>query len=298
MKILRTVAALAALVLSSSAAGAAVMSASISSTSASNLSGLLHLQPKESLTWTVTGTATGTVVIDWSTNLQQWNDAGVSVVGVGPVSRSGVLHTGPQEAWYRFRVSTITAGTFVVSMADNDDFVAEWRNNKGQPILRIFDETIKVMGNFYRTGADYIGTATPSKVMTTADQSTTSTSTGAVTGLSFPVEANRSYMFEFVAFSSAAATSTGIKLAVTGPTGSSSIVGYHIATSATAIAFAVIADGSAYTAATSAGTTLVPNLVKGTITVGATPGNLALNFGSEVNASGVTIKAGSYGTIR
>jgi hypothetical protein len=115
----------------------------------------------------------------------------------------------------------------------------------------------------------------------------------AITGLSFTATANTTYLVEVVGAFQSAATTTGIALALDIPSGS--VTGQTLASiSASTIgATEQIAD-NATTGATSgvrAANANVPVTARFVVAVGATGGNVQLQFRSEIAASTVTMKA-------
>lgn len=117
-----------------------------------------------------------------------------------------------------------------------------------------------------------------------------------VTGLSFPLLPNRHYVFTFDGAFTAAAATTGLQLALTGPVSPLVFVcGIEIAESATVWrSSAVAAYDTGGNATGSAGATPLPFHVFGNISTGAAGGSLQLRFRSEVNGSQVNVAAGSY----
>jgi hypothetical protein len=134
-------------------------------------------------------------------------------------------------------------------------------------------------------------------VRLTVDRSTTQTSYQNVVGLSFELAANTHYAFTFDGAYTAAAGTTGIQLALNGPTTSFLAYGVEIATSTTAWTSALAASFDVGANATaSGGATALPFHIFGNLTTTAA-GLLIVRGRSEVNGSAVTIKAGSYGLL-
>jgi hypothetical protein len=126
-----------------------------------------------------------------------------------------------------------------------------------------------------------------------ADVANSTTSLAAVTGLSFTAAANTTYLVEVVGAFQSAATTTGIAVALDIPSGA--VVGQILAnTSATALAATEQIADNATTGATTgvrAVNTNVPVTARFVVAVGATGGNVQLQFRSEIAASAVTMKA-------
>lgn len=146
------------------------------------------------------------------------------------------------------------------------------------------------------------GWLTPRTVIKSADQSNSSNTTLAdVTDLSFPVVASGVYLIEFTLFVVAAATTTGLVVALNGPTiGAGAIqYAYDTPTSATAEfnAGATAYDTALVSTATISITVPMVARVFGTLHNGATGGTLTLRMRSEISASNATIRKGSWGRL-
>jgi hypothetical protein len=116
----------------------------VSSTTAStNGTPPLLLQPKESLTYTEAGTFTGRIELQKSKNLINWEPLAISTTNNAGGTFTGVIYNDETPTYYRWKGSTITAGSFVTTLADNDDLVAQFNNLKGVPVLKLHDETIR-----------------------------------------------------------------------------------------------------------------------------------------------------------
>lgn len=121
-----------------------------------------------------------------------------------------------------------------------------------------------------------------------------------VTDLAFQLLPNRHYVFNFAGAYTAAAGTTGLSLAINGPASPTlfRLLG-RIAEGATAIRQgAASAYNTAITGANSGGATAMPFWIEGNISTGAAGGLLQLRFASEVNASAVTVLAGSWGELK
>lgn len=115
-----------------------------------------------------------------------------------------------------------------------------------------------------------------------------------VTGLSFAASANTTYLVEVIGAFQAAALTTGIAVALDIPSGA--VIGQvlaHISASAI-VAIEQIADNSTTGVSTGvrAASTNAPLTARFVVAVGATAGNVQLQFRSEIAASAVTMKAG------
>lgn len=134
-----------------------------------------------------------------------------------------------------------------------------------------------------------------------ADQSSTDgTNLADVAWLTFPILASGVYVAEFHLFYTAAATTTGLVLSVNGPTTPTiSYFATRVPTSATASAFGASDTYDAeLTAADTPSTTAFHRCdLEAFIQNGTTAGTLALRFRTEVNASAVTIKKGSWARL-
>lgn len=118
-----------------------------------------------------------------------------------------------------------------------------------------------------------------------------------VTGLSFNVTSGRTYRFKFFVNYTSAATTTGSRWSVNGP--SASILQYVSRYSLDATS-ETVNNLQAYDSPASANASSLTAgnyaIVEGVITMSAS-GVLSLRFASEVSSSAITAKAGSYGEI-
>jgi DNA-binding transcriptional LysR family regulator len=129
----------------------------------------------------------------------------------------------------------------------------------------------------------------------------TATALADVTGLSFAVLANRSYTFQFWIRFSSAATTTGAQFAVNAP--ANSYIVYRTETSLTAAAAGAptvrtaraVNIGTASASSDSIGGNLLC-LVQGMVRPSA-DGTLIVRCGTEVAASGITVRSGSCGVL-
>lgn len=130
----------------------------------------------------------------------------------------------------------------------------------------------------------------------TSDRAFTSTGLADLADLIAQLAPNTHYWFFFEGAYVAAAGTTGLRLGVNGPANPAHIsyVG-KIWTSATAhAAVAREAYEQVDGPATSGGATALPFTLSGSISTGAAGGPFTLRVATEVNASAVTIKKGSY----
>ena len=145
----------------------------------------------------------------------------------------------------------------------------------------------------------------PSTVTLGADISPafTRTTVSNATGLSFAVAPDTTYSFRFEVLFRSAATTTGLKVAVTCPA-SPATFSYKARIPAAADGVAgefqgwgtTSGDVITATGVQAANTTYLAT-VEGVLRTGAAGGTLQLQVGTEVNASAITIKAYSGGTL-
>ena len=133
----------------------------------------------------------------------------------------------------------------------------------------------------------------------TGTVTSTSTSFADVTGMTFSVDANTDYIFEFDVIFQSSAAGTGIAFAVNGPASPTSIVGATWITpnSRTALTNGnfVVYDSGTPTSASTVNTDSYA-LVRGVFRNGANAGTFALRFASETGTA-VTVRTGSTGRI-
>jgi hypothetical protein len=126
-----------------------------------------------------------------------------------------------------------------------------------------------------------------------ADVANSTVTLAPVTGMSFAAAANTTYLVEVLGAFQAAATTTGIAVALDIPSGS--VIGQALANiSATTTGVTEQIADNATTGATTgvrAANTNTPVSARFVVAVGATGGTIQLQFRSEVAASAVTMKA-------
>lgn len=122
------------------------VSKSISSTTFVNgfaASDVLLLRANESMNYTLSGGATGTIHLEKTIDGTNWNIILSSTNNSSTGRRTGTEFSGDKDTMYRWRASTMTgAGSFSVILQDNDDFVGELRNRKGIPAVTFTDERV------------------------------------------------------------------------------------------------------------------------------------------------------------
>lgn len=134
----------------------------------------------------------------------------------------------------------------------------------------------------------------------TADQTLIGTAYADITELGLPVAASTTYEFEFNIIADADATTTGIDVAVNGPTIGAGTINYTQIywTSGTARTERIATTYDANTASTgSQGTTRAVYTVKGIFTTGATAGTLAARIKREAVGTGPNVRIGSWGRL-
>jgi hypothetical protein len=141
-----------------------------------------------------------------------------------------------------------------------------------------------------------LNTAKPDSVVERLSSAATTTlSTAVNTNLSIPVAANRNYYFEAILVVQCSSTG-GVKVAVNGPA-SATVVAHAIgnSTSATAQTSTVFTALSTLSSVNfcAVATTNHGIRVNGTMSVGATAGNLVIQFAATTAGQTATVQAGS-----
>jgi hypothetical protein len=128
-----------------------------------------------------------------------------------------------------------------------------------------------------------------------ADVTNNTTTLANVTGLAIALAANSTYAIDAQVMFQTAATTTGIRLTQTVPTGATVVAQWSTPTSLTASTLANQRAADVGAATTAIDTANANTLARGSILVvtGATAGNLQIRFASEVAASNAVVKAGS-----
>lgn len=128
-----------------------------------------------------------------------------------------------------------------------------------------------------------------------ADVTNSTVTLADITGFSVALTANSTYAVEAKVMFQTAATTTGIRLTQTIPTGATVVAQWNTPTSLTASTLANQRAANAGAASTAIDAANANTLASGSLLVitGGTAGNLQIRFASEVSASGVVVKAGS-----
>ena len=128
-----------------------------------------------------------------------------------------------------------------------------------------------------------------------ADVTNSTTTLANATGLSIALAANSTYALNVQVMFQTAATTTGIRLTQTVPSGATVVAQWDTPTSLTARTLANQRAADAGAASTAMDVANANTLATGTLLVvtGASAGSLQIRFASEVAASNAVIKAGS-----
>lgn len=151
---------------------------------------------------------------------------------------------------------------------------------------------------------------TPTGSMTTLKKTANQTVNGTgyvdITGLTFPVSANTNYAFKFYVVFQSAQTATGFRFAMNGPAGTSPsyFMTYQTVANSTTVGVATWLQGHWVTYDAMAVTTTSPAaavdlvvMIEGRVSVGATPGTMAVRVASEAANNDLTVRAGSWGLL-
>jgi hypothetical protein len=146
---------------------------------------------------------------------------------------------------------------------------------------------------------DALERRTPRTVFTTSDQTLIGTSYTDVTGLTFAVEAGKTYHFRFHVLADADAAGTGIDVAVTAPSSPTRLVYSQLLPRATsALAYNGGTSNDLNSANTgSGGTTALEYVVTGTLVNGANAGSITARIKREAVGTGPNVRAGSVGFL-
>lgn len=191
--------------------------------------------------------------------------------------------------------STNLAGWSGISTSSKQDTLVSGTN-----IKTINGSSILGSGDLVVSGG---GGLSAQVAMMTSTQASTVTGLANVTQLALAMVANGVYQIEcFVTFQSAA-TTTGLNLGLTTPTGCVNMVEIVVPIASTAVASALRTTFPNAAVATNAGNVLGTGVtainsnhtarISGIIRNGATAGNCQIQFASEVSASAITLQIGS-----
>lgn len=108
-------------------------------------SDVLVLNPNESLTYTLTGSATGVMLLQKSIDGSNYTTI-QSTTNNRTGTFTGAEYSQNLTSFYRWSGSTMTgAGSFQMYLSDNDDFVNQVVNNKKVPSVQFYDDTIRLV---------------------------------------------------------------------------------------------------------------------------------------------------------
>lgn len=117
---------------------------------AGGVSARFSLKPGETATYDVSGTFTGIATIERAVK-SEWTS---EVVGTADTVMSGTIENKTlMEQIYRFRMSGTVTGTCVCVLTDVSDLVEEFKNLKGDVVLRLKDDGVEIPGTLSVTGA-------------------------------------------------------------------------------------------------------------------------------------------------
>ena len=227
------------------------------------------------------------------------NSLRVEVLQAPAISRSNAPAGGETDG-AMYVVGSSPSGAFSTFTTDNVVIL------KGGTWLEFeaFDGWVKTIGsdvNVFQEGTGWVvfavgPTAEPWTYKTLASNFSNNTTTfNDITGWSFSGDGDSTYELEVFGAYQSAATTTGIGLKATGPTGSSFIGAGEIFTSATATAgFNQFSDSTPTTVSTGVTTanTNTPISWRALVKTSSTPGTIAVQMRSEVASSAVTLQAG------
>lgn len=125
---------------------------------AAGLSAVLTVPPTQSVSYSVTGTFTGFVTLEWSRNGgKSWEVFRAGAVDTG--FTGAVRNETKSDVWFRFRAAdtddvTPMTGTAVTSVADVDDIIEAWRNQHGVIVFAVSDAGVIMTSQLTLLGAD------------------------------------------------------------------------------------------------------------------------------------------------
>lgn len=104
----------------------------------------LYLRAGESLTYESSGTYTGTVLLEKSRDSVNYEPIGISTANQVDNAFTGTIYNGDEGQFFRFRISTITAGTVEAYLYDRDDLVNFIKNRKSVEKVYAYDDTVRL----------------------------------------------------------------------------------------------------------------------------------------------------------
>ena len=203
----------------------------------------------------------------------------------------------------------IVNGVPVTMSAQEEADLAAYHSRPADTIPTIADGYIpkwdNTLGKYVHVAPDSIVTSTGgvNLLKKTVGQVINGTAYQNITGLTFPVEAGKTYAYDFYIVFRSVTLTTGFRFSVNGPAGAGVdyLTKYQTVANASGLATWLERHDSAYeampalTAAIAANANLVCT-IRGMITVGATPGTFAARVASELPNNDLSVMVGSHGT--
>jgi hypothetical protein len=132
------------------------------------------IQANESISYLITSTCPtdsvnrATVTIQYSDSLSNWKTEVTTAPTASALwSVSGSLPIKSRKTYYRFKINEYSGATggIVITLKDNDDAVAVWKNNKGVDIVTLKDESLNVAGAMKALHETYVTDTSSAIVM-------------------------------------------------------------------------------------------------------------------------------------
>ena len=306
-----------------SVSGITLTGGPITTTGTVTLGGSLDLSAPPAIGGTTPNTITGTVLTTTQSQLFTTVTPGNAGEGVVAMIDSGggydVLDIYMDDGLggtypVRFSAGTIQNGCYVLS----PDYLTNYQyiqfacpSAMSSPYTLTFPSTAGSNNQVLKTNGSgnlsWINLNAPSIYTTTSSQNSTSTTLANITGLTATLAANTTYRVDcFVTFQSAA-TTTGMNFGFTSPTGTVCMLEVVVPITSTAAA-SQLRTIFPNAAATNTGSVLGTGVTainsnhtarfSGIVRVNATGGTFAAQYATEVNASAITIPAGSTMVIQ
>lgn len=143
----------------------------------------LYLFPSESLSYSETGDFTGRIEIQRSFDGINFEPIGISTTNNEAGTFSGEVYNGDKAAYFRWYVSTVTAGSFTSQLSDRDDLYGEFTNTKGVPVIQLHDETTRFLNGKIQLGPTGVTSSTATDSGNSIGQYVTANLAGATNAL-------------------------------------------------------------------------------------------------------------------
>lgn len=197
-----------------------------------------------------------------------------------------------------WQAATLTAGTNVSIANSTGSITIAADTSTANTGLATVGDVARGPTDSSRIAGTVAGLGTVRRVTLASDTSTTSTSLVSCASMGVNLAANSTYEFDYSIPFSTGATTTGLRLGLNGPSGTTHVAyTVFVHTGSGAAAWVMAGSWDEYAPGTAvAGSGIYHAWIKGTVKTGSTSANMVIRFASETGTA-VTLRAGATGRI-